>query len=168
MTDRAKKISELQTTAAVANTDKIVVLKDAANTTLAATKAMTVNSFAQSIAPLLELPGAVVVKGSVTIPSNGTSYVDFFTFDGTTYKSGEIRVHADDATDHNYTMGHLYFVKSDTEANCQILITYMGVNPIIIDSNPTINVTSGSTSFQFRRNDVSTSNVSLRYVAVLH
>jgi hypothetical protein len=82
MTDRAKKISELETTISVANTDKIVVLKDATNPTIAATKAMTVNNFALSIAPLFELPGAVVQYGNVTNRSDGTNYVDFFSVDG--------------------------------------------------------------------------------------
>jgi hypothetical protein len=65
-------------------------------------------------------------------------------------------------------MGHLYFTKNTSDANCQILITYIGDNPIIIDQNPTINVSTGNTTFQFRRDSASTANVNIRYVAVLH
>ena len=169
MTDRAKKISELTTTTSVANTDKIVVLKDAANSSIASTKAMTVNNFALSISPLMELPGALVYKGDVTLPSDGVNYVNFFSFNGNTHYSGEIRVHAEEtSTDFNYTMGHLYFVKNTSDTNCQILITHIGANPILIDANPTINVSTGNTTFQFRRDSASTANVNLRYFAVLH
>lgn len=168
MTDRAKKISELTTTTSVANTDKIVVLKDAANSSIASTKAMTVNNFALSIAPLLEIQGATIQQGNVTLSSNGTNYVDFFSFNGNTYFSGEIKIHARDTTSNNiYSMGHLYFVKNTSAANSQISITYIGDNPILIDSNPTVNVSTGNTTFQFRRSSASTANVNLRYVAVL-
>ena len=167
MTDRAKKISELTTTTSVANTDKIIVLKDAANSSIAATKAMTVNNFALSIAPLLEIPGATIQQGNVTVSSNGTNYVNFFSFSGNTYFSGEVKIHATDATSNAYSMGHLYFVKNTSDANSQISITYIGANPILIDSNPTVNVSTGNTTFQFRRSSASTANVNLRYVAVL-
>jgi hypothetical protein len=167
MTDRAKKISELTTTTSVANTDKIVVLKDASNSSIAATKAMTVNNFALSIAPLLEIPGATIQQGNVTLSSNGTNYVNFFSFNGNTYLSGEIKIHAKDSTSNTYSMGHLYFVKNTSDANCQISIAYIGSNRILIDSNPTINVSTGNTTFQFRRDSASTANVNLRYVAVL-
>lgn len=167
MTDRAKKISELTTTTSVANTDKIVVLKDAANSSIASTKAMTVNNFALSIAPLLEIPGATIQQGNVTVSSNGTNYVNFFSFSGNTYFTGEVKIHATDTTANAYSMGHLYFVKNTSAANSQIVITHIGTNPILIDSSPTVNASTGNTTFQFRRSSASTANVNLRYVAVL-
>jgi hypothetical protein len=47
MTDRAKKISELLVTTSVANTDKLIVLKDPSGTPL--TRSVTVNTIATSI-----------------------------------------------------------------------------------------------------------------------
>lgn len=47
MTDRAKKISELLVTTSVANTDKLIVLKDPSGTPL--TRSVTVNTVASSI-----------------------------------------------------------------------------------------------------------------------
>lgn len=47
MTDRAKKISELLVTTSVANTDKLIVLKDPSGTPL--TRSVTVNTVATSI-----------------------------------------------------------------------------------------------------------------------
>lgn len=168
MTDRAKKISELETTTSVANTDKIVVLKDAANSTIRATKAMTVNNFALSIAPLLELPGAIVLKNTISRQSNGTNLVEFLTFDGSAHKSGEIRVHLEDADNMAYTMGHVYFVKNNTDANVTTVFTYIGDNLIYVDTYPSVNSETGVTTFNFIRGDASTANVDIRYVAVLH
>ena len=128
---------------------------------------MTVNNFALSIAPLLEIPGATIQQGNVTLSSNGTNYVNFFSFSGNTYFTGEIKIYAVDTTAPAYSMGHLYFVKNTSAANCQITIAEIGDNPILIDSNPTINVSTGNTTFQFRRGSASTANVNLRYVAVL-
>jgi hypothetical protein len=169
MTDRAKKISELSTTTSVANTDKIVVLKDAANSSIASTKAMTVNNFALSIAPLLQLPGSVVQYGNVTARSNGTSYVTFFSFDGNTHFSGILNFQAKDtdSTGH-YTMGSIYFVKNTAESNSINLVTYNGDNPIMIENTPVINVSTGVTELQFKRSSASTANVNIRYVVVLN
>ena len=167
MTDRAKKISELETTISVANTDKIVVLKDAANTTTRSTKAMTVNNFALSIAPLFELPGAVVERNSIVRQSNGLNLVPFFTFDGNAHKSGEIRVHLEEAGA-AYTMGHVYFVKNNTDANCTTTFTYIGDNIIYVDIYPTVNSQTGVTTFNFTRDTSSTANIDIRYVAMLH
>jgi hypothetical protein len=65
MTDRAKKISELQATTSVANTDKLVVLKDAANSSIASTRSITVSAFVNSVATKIT---------SDIIPSTNNTY----------------------------------------------------------------------------------------------
>jgi hypothetical protein len=75
MTDRAKKISELQATTSVVNTDKIVVLKDAANPSVtASTRSITIDNLTSSIRYANNtVSGVVKVGNNLTI--NATGYL---------------------------------------------------------------------------------------------
>jgi len=170
MTDRAKKISELTTTTSVANTDKIVVLKDAANSSLASTKAMTIANFANSIGPLirLDLANSTVTSNVVTVQSNGTSSVAFFTFANN--DAGHVDFHAKDATTGDITAGHFTLVSNSTVANLALGVgtTSVGPNQILFDNAPTINVSTSVVTLYFRRESAATSNVVIKYIATLY
>lgn len=84
MTDRAKKISELLVTTSVANTDKLIVLKDPSGTPL--TRSVTVNTVATSIVtnyiansyvPNIGTNGNIIVsaKQSNTSDQGGAVYI---------------------------------------------------------------------------------------------
>jgi hypothetical protein len=169
MTDRAKKISELTTTTSVANTDKIVVLKDAANSSLASTKAMTITNFANSIGPLirLDLANSTVTSNTVTVQSNGTSSVAFFTFANNDV--GHVDFHAKDNTTGDITAGHFTLVSNSTVANLALAgTTSVGPNQILFDNAPTINVSTGVVTLYFRRESAASTNVVVKYIATLY
>lgn len=167
MTDRAKKISELQATTSVANTDKLVVLKDAANTTAASTRSMTMTNFANSVKGLIapQVPNSVYVSNTLTLASNGTSYVNAISFSVTTYDGMDVTFHANEGN--NITIGKVVVVANTSEANAQYLVTTVGPNPIIVDTAPVINTTSNTVFIQFRRGSATSTNVVVRYSATL-
>lgn len=167
MTDRAKKISELTATTSVANTDKLVVLKDAANSSLAATRAITMTNLANSIGPIVrrDIPGSVFTSNTATLASNGTSSVAFFTFANN--DAGHVIFHAKDETTGDITAGHLTLVSNSTVANLSVGAgtTSVGPNQILFDNAPTINATSSVVTLYFRRESAVTSNVVIRFQA---
>ena len=165
MTDRAKKISELSTTSSVANTDKIVVLKDAANTSAASTRAMTVNAFTQSVKGLIapQVPNSEYVGNTLTIASNGTSYVNAISFSITSYDGMDVTFHANEGN--NITIGRVVVVANTSATNAQYLVATIGPNPILMDSVPVINLTSNLVFLQFARASATTTNVVFRYSA---
>lgn len=167
MTDRAKKISELSVTTAIANTDKLIVLKDAANAAIANTRSITINNFVNSVKGLIspQMPNSALVSNSFTVTSNGTTYVNAFSFSITTYDGVDITFHANEGD--NMSIGRLVAVSNTTAANAQYLITQIGSNPIIIDSVPVVNATSNLVFIQFRRGSASTANVLIKYSATL-
>lgn len=172
MTDRAKKISELQTTSTVANTDKIVVLKDAANTSAASTRAMTVNAFAQSITALVQAPivNSAAVSNSVTIPSNGTTPVAFFNYNVAFGRSGccDILVNAVDTTTNTVTIGKMLIAILGSQANINYTSTCeLGTNPIKFDVVPAVNTISNNVTLYLRRESAASSDVNVRFIATL-
>lgn len=172
MTDRAKKISELQTTSTVATTDKIVVLKDAANTSVASTRAMTVNAFAQSITTLVQAPivNSTAVSNSVVIPSNGTSPVAFFNYNIPAGRTGccDILVNAVDTTTNTVTIGKMLIAVLGSQANINYSSTSeLGTNPIKFDVVPNVNTISNNVTLYMRRESSATSNVNIRFLATL-
>lgn len=169
MTDRAKKISELQTTSSVANTDKIVVLKDAANTSAASTRAMTINAFAQSVGNLIRLDPAntTIVANTIVRASNGTSLVSFFTFANN--DAGHMDFHAKDYSSGDITAGHLTLVSNSIAANLGINeVVTIGPNPIRFDNAPAVNNTTGVVTLFFTRDNATTSNVEIKYKVTLY
>lgn len=165
MTDRAKKISELQATTSVANTDKLVVLKDAANSSIASTRSMTMTNFANSVKGLIapQVPNSAFTSNTFTITSNGTSYVNAFSFSVTDYDGMDVTFHANESN--NITIGKVVVVANTSEANAQFLVTTIGSNPIILDSAPVVNATSNLVFIQFRRGSATSTNVVVRYSA---
>ena len=167
MTDRAKKISELSTTSSVANTDKIVVLKDAANTSAASTRAMTVNAFAQSIGPIVrkDIANSIVTSNTVTVSSNGTTAVPFVTLIGN--DAGFLNFHANDLTSGDIVAGQLVFVANNTNANLSVSPSYVsiGSNPILFDNEATVNVAANTITLYLRRNSSATSQVIVKYTS---
>jgi hypothetical protein len=170
MTDRAKKISELSTTSSVANTDKIVVLKDAANTSAASTRAMTINAFAQIMTPLVQAPIAntVSISNTVTVQSNGQTPVPFFSYTFPSGKTGccDIQFHARDPAGNNITAGSITVVANNTAISKLETVHEIGGDVISFDSEPTL---SGNlVTLYLRRGEfVSTSNVIVRFSALL-
>ena len=167
MTDRAKKISELQATTSVANTDKLVVLKDAANSSIASTRSMTMTNFANSVKGLIapQVPNSVYVSNTFTVVSNGTSYVNAFSFSVTDYDGMDVTFHANEGN--NITIGKVVVVANTSDANAQYLVTAVGPNHIIMDAAPVINTTSNLVFIQLRRNSATSTNVVVRYSATL-
>lgn len=172
MTDRAKKISELQVTTSVSTTDKIVVLKDAANSSIASTKAITVNSFAQSITSLVQapIPNTSVVSNSVTIQSSGNTPVPFFSYDIGPGKTGccHLMLHARDSSTNSITGGMLMVVAYGAEANMNYnSIAAIGNNQIRFEIQPTVNTSANLVTLYFARDFPTTTNVNIRYTATI-
>lgn len=170
MTDRARKISELSVTTSVANTDKLIVLKDAANASLANTRSITVNNFANSISKNIrkDIPDSVVDANTITLASNGTTAVAFFTFSNN--DAGELYFHAKDLTTGDTTAGHLTLASNSTVANLAVGTgtSSVGGNQILFDNAPTVNNTSGAVTLFFRRESSATSNVVIKYRVILY
>lgn len=162
MTDRAKKISELQATTSVANTDKLVVLKDPAGTPL--TRSVTANVFALSIRSLIlaTLPNSTFIANTSTIVSDGTNYVNAFSYSIVDYDAAEIVFHATE--NNNITIGRALIVANSTTSNAFIDSTLIGSNPIIFDG--TIALSSNTVTLQLKRNSASTANISMKYTAL--
>lgn len=171
MADRAKKISELQITTSVAPTDKIVVLKDAANASIAATKAMSVNSFALSITSMVQtpIPNTTFVANSVTVQSNGVTPVPFFVYDIGAGKTGccHIEYHARDVYDNSISGGFISIVVLGSDANVGYTGATLGANPIGFDINPVVNTTANTITVLFYRGSATSTNVNIRYSATI-
>lgn len=171
MTDRAKKISELQTTSTVATTDKIVVLKDAANLSVASTRAMTVNAFAQSITSLVQAPisNSLAIANSINIPSNGATPVAFFNYNISVGRTGccDVIVNAIDTTTNAVTLGRLLVSVLGSQANINASTSELGTNPIKFDVVPAINAISNNVTLYLRRESAASTNVNIRFIATL-
>lgn len=171
MTDRAKKISELQVTTSVANTDKLVVLKDAANATIATTRAISVSSLAQSLTPIVQapIPNTTVVANTATVASNGQTPVPWFSYNITPGSTGccHIEFHARDTHTNAVSGGFISIVALGNEANVGYSGATLGTNPIGFDVNPIVNVVSNTVTALFYRASATTTNVTVRYVATI-
>lgn len=168
MTDRAKKISELQTTSSVANTDKIVVLKDAANTTAASTRAMTINAFSYSVGPLIrmDLPGSEMSVGNVTLNSNNGNATPFLTV--ANCKAYEVFYFAQDlSASADKSIGHLFVTANSTSVDAYNQATSsVGNNTISFDIPGTINAVANTTTLYFSRQSATSANVLIKYSLV--
>lgn len=174
MTDRAKKISQLLTTSSVANTDKIVVLKDAANTTAASTRAMTVNAFAQSLTALVQanIPNTTVIANSVTVASDGANLVSIFSYSITEGRTGccHFTFDARDVsnTGNAITSGTMSFVVLGSTTNVNYTaVSSLGTNKIYLDNSPLVNTSSNTVTLYLRRDSEATTNVNVRYSATI-
>lgn len=168
MADRGKKISELQTTTTVANTDRLVILKDPAGTP--STRSLTVNVFAQALTPLVQTPVSETsfVSNSQLFASNGTSDVAWLQYTLPTGRTGmEINFHARDVTTTESSVGTLFVVTNSSAANTSLNITKIGSNPINFDVSPNYNTSSNTVTFYFNRSSAATTNIRLKYSATV-
>lgn len=170
MTDRAKKISELQTTSSVANTDKIVVLKDAANTSAASTRAMTINAFAQSLTPLVQapVPNTTFVANAITVYSNNETLVPWFSYQVPPNKTGciEFKVHARD--DQNITTGIIVVAVNSTAVDYNhSVVASVGENTIQFNHYPVQNNSSNTITLYLNRSANTTNAISVRYAVTI-
>jgi hypothetical protein len=168
MADNSKQVSELPLASNVATTDRVMILRSpAAN---ASVRTITVNNFAESIKPLVQniIPGTTVIANSVTVASNGTSNVAFFSYTIGDGKTGccDITVHARDATTDSTTAGHILIVANTSEAAASATTAEVGIPGISFDVQPTF--TSNSVTVYFKRTDAATSNVNLRFSVTIY
>ena len=168
MADNSKKVSELPTASNAALTDRILILRSpAAN---ASVRTITANDFSNSLKTSFAnvIPNTTVVGNSVTIASNGTNDVAFFTYTIGAGKTGccDIQLHAKDANGHNITAGHLIVVANNTAASKTDTTVQIGSNIILFDSNATF--ASNTVTLYFRRNSAATDNVNIRYSATIY
>ena len=159
MTDRAKKISELQATTTVANTDKLVVLKDPSGTPL--TRSVTINAFAQSVKGLFapHVPNSSFVSNTLVITSDGTNYVNSISYSLNDADGAEIMIHAND--DDNVTIGRAWVVANTSFANAYVDMVQIGSNPIVWDG--TVVISGTNVILKCTRQFASTANVTIKY-----
>jgi hypothetical protein len=170
MTDRAKKITELQVTTSVANTDKFVVVKDAANATIATTRSISLGSLAQSLTPLVQapVPNTTFVSNAVSVISAGETLVPWFSYQVPASKTGciEIRVHARD--DQNITTGIIFAAVNSTAIDFNhTVVASVGQNTIQFNHLPTMNSETNTVTLFFNRAEPSTNAVTVRYAITI-
>lgn len=168
MADNSKKVSELPTASNAALTDRILILRSpAAN---ASVRTITANDFSNSLKTSFAntIPGSTVIANSVTITSNGSSAVAFFTYNVAAGKTGtmDMHVYAQDANGHNATVGHITVVGNTTNIGLVNSTDQIGSNIILFDPSPTL--VSNTITLYFRRDSATTSNVNIRYSATIY
>ena len=115
------------------------------------------------------MPNTVVVSNVITIASQGTSQVEFFTFNSNVYSAVDMDIYARDYVTGEARITKVYYIANDTSVASQdIEVGIGGPSPIHFDPTPTINTTSKIVSCYFRRDSSSTNNIQIRYVAVQH
>lgn len=165
MADNSKKVSELPITTNAASTDRILILRSPASN--ASVRTITANNLANAIATLLPIvvPNATSVSNSVTITSNGTTPVSFFTFNT---DAADIKFHAVDSTSGDITTGEIWCAANNTDACTSVTVAEVGSNKIRFDSTPTVNLSSGVVTLFVRRDSAATSNVLIKYSATYY
>ena len=168
MADNSKKVSELAIANTVATTDRVMVLRTPASN--ASVRTVTVNNFVEAIKPLVQnnIPNTTVIANSVTVASNGTSNVAFFSYTIGAGKTGcsNILIHARDTTTDSTTAAHILVVGNSTNAAIGIVQTDVGSPMIDFNVSPTIS--SNVVTLYFSRGAAATSNVLLRYSATIY
>lgn len=162
MADNSKKVSELPTTTNAASTDRILILRSPASN--ASVRTITANNLANAIATLLPIvvPNSTSISNSITITSNGTTPVSFFTFNS---DGADVKFHAVDSTSGDITTGEIYCVANNTDACTSVSVADVGGNKIRFDSAPTVNLSTGVVTLFVRRDSAATSNVLIKYSA---
>lgn len=169
MADNSKKVSELPTTTNAASTDRILILRSPASN--ASVRTITANDFANStkLSFAAVIPNTTVVSNSVTVASNGTSNVAFFSYAIANGKTGccEVTVHARDATTDSTTAAHILVV-ANTSAAVSSVVGYSEIGSPNIDFNISPVYNSNTITLYFTRGAAATSNVLLRFSATLY
>jgi hypothetical protein len=165
MADNSKKVSELPTTTNAASTDRILILRSPASN--ASVRTITAGNLANSIATLLPVvvPNSTIVSNSVTITSNGTTPVAFFTFNT---DAADVKFHAVDVTSGDITTGEIFCSANSTDACTSVSVADVGSNKIRFDSTPSVNLSTGVVTLFLRRDSAATSNVLLKYAATYY
>lgn len=168
MADNSKKVSELPTASNAALTDRILILRSpAAN---ASVRTITANDFSNSLKTSFAnvIPNTTVVGNSVTIASNGTNDVAFFTYTIGAGKTGccDVQFHARDTNGHNVSAGHLWIVANTTSASKSETTVEIGSNQILFTPSPSFS--SNTVTLYFRRQSTATDNVNIRYSATIY
>ena len=168
MADNSKKVSELPTTTNAASTDRILILRSPASN--ASVRTITANDFANSTKLSFAniIPDTIVTTNSVTIASNGTSNVAFFSYTVASGKTGclDMDIHAKDANNTSATIGHIYVVGNTTAISETDSTVQIGDNIISFDVTPTIS--SNVITLYFKRGSASSGNVTIRYAATIY
>lgn len=168
MADNSKKVSELPTASNVASTDRLLVLRSPASN--ASVRTVTANDFANSAKLLFAniIPNTTVISNSVSIASNGTSNVAFFSYaiDAVRTGSCEVSLHARDTTTGSTTVGRLLVVTNSSSATQAPLYAEVGSPTIDFDVDPVLS--SNVMTLYFRRSGAASSNVLIRYSATLY
>jgi hypothetical protein len=168
MANTGNKVSELPTAANVATTDRVMVLRDPAGN--ASVRTVTLANFANSIMPLVQnnIPDTTVTSNSITLASNGTSNVAFFSYTIGAGKTGccDIQLHARDLNGHNISAGHILIVANTTAASKTETTVQIGSNVILFDPDPTL--VSNTITVYFRRDSATTDGVNIRFSATIY
>lgn len=168
MADNSKKISELPTASNAASTDRLLVLRNPASN--ASVRTITANDFANSAKLLFAnvIPDTTVVSNSVTIASNGTSNVAFFSYTVGSGKTGccDITVHARDVTTDSTSAASILIVANTSAAQKQETQVTVGSPAITFEVDPTFS--SNVVTVYFTRSAAATSNVLLRFSATIY
>jgi hypothetical protein len=167
MANTGNKVSELPTAANVATTDRVMVLRDPSGN--ASVRTVTLANFANSIIPLVQnnIPGTTVTSNSVTLASNGTNNVAFFSYTIGSGRTGccDISIHARDTTTDSTAAGSLLIVANTS--NVVISATAAEVGNPSISFNVTPTISSNVVTVYFTRSGAATSNVLLRFSATI-
>lgn len=162
MADNSKKVSELPITTNAASTDRILILRSPASN--ASVRTITANNLANAIVTLLPtvISNSTTISSSVTVVSNGTTPVAFFSFNA---DAADVKFHAVDITSGDITTGEIFCVANNTDACTSVSVADVGSNKIRFDSTPNVNVSSGVITLYVRRDSAATSNVLIKYAA---
>jgi hypothetical protein len=167
MADNIKKTSELATTNTASGSDRVVILKDPAG--IPSTRTITFDNLANTIYEKVLVPNTVVVSNVISVMSNGSSNVAFFTFNSNTYCAVDMDLHSHDPVTGEHCIAKVYFMANSTDAiSLSTEIDMGGPSQIHFDPVPTINTSTRNVTCYFRRDNGATNNIEIRYVAVQH
>lgn len=168
MADNSKKVSELPTTTNAASTDRILILRSPASN--ASVRTITANDFANStkLSFAAIIPNTTVTSNSITVSSNGTSNVAFFSYAIDSGKTGccDITVHARDVTTDSTSAASILLVANTSFVQKQETQVVVGTPSITFDVDPTLS--SNVITVYFTRSAAATSNVLLRFSATIY
>jgi hypothetical protein len=164
----ATKITELPAASNAVVNDLMVIVKDTSG--IPTTSKLTVNALAVSLTPLVQniIPGTIVTGNSVTVTTDGTNPVSYFSYSIGSGRTGccDIQLHARDANGNNVTGGHLLIVANTTNASITATTVDVGTDVIIFDHPPTI--ASNTVTLFVKRGTAVSSNVTIRFSATVY
>lgn len=168
MANDAKKTSQLGVATTLSANDRVVVLTNPASS--AQTQTITITNFANAIIDKVQaiIPNTTVIANSVTIASNGTSNVAFFSYTIGAGKTGcsDITLHARDTVSDSTTAATILIVANNSFVSASVSSEEVGNNSILFTPSP---VKSGNNiAVYFTRSAAATSNVNIRFAATIY